>query len=353
MIGAVVPVFNRLANLRLLLESLEQQSTQDFVVVVADDGSTDGTREHVRSLAGTPWWRDRLRWVGCGPNIAVRTGRARNIGAANLPEECSLLLMLDSDLVMQPAAVEGFAARHAQAPDAVICAQVDWLPPTASDHVSQAVRAHGLAELREKVPSGSPRRVEGTFTGTELRVGLTALEPGGLAPLRPEWALPLNSGWPVDRYWAVGGFDETMTGYGYQDMELGARAARRGVQCLWAPELWALHVWHPKGARAMTENQRNLDVYLRRNGEFLRSHGFGADIEVDVDWALWWHYHQERGGRVVQAESVVYAISHDGRHMLALPDSTWYSRLGHPGLRNEDIPEVPPPAALLHGIAQM
>jgi hypothetical protein len=37
--------------------------------------------------------------VSCGPHQGVRTGRARNIGAANLPGGTRLLLMLDTDLV--------------------------------------------------------------------------------------------------------------------------------------------------------------------------------------------------------------------------------------------------------------
>jgi glycosyltransferase involved in cell wall biosynthesis len=80
-IGAVVPVHNRRDNLELLLRSLEHQTCTDFHVVVADDGSTDGTAELVRRLARSPVWGERLEWVDCGPNRGVRTGRTRNIGA--------------------------------------------------------------------------------------------------------------------------------------------------------------------------------------------------------------------------------------------------------------------------------
>ncbi|MGH3621090.1 MAG: glycosyltransferase family 2 protein, partial [Sciscionella sp.] len=53
MIGAVVPVYNRRDNLELLLTSLERQSYTDFHVVVADDGSTDGTRDLIEPRAGS------------------------------------------------------------------------------------------------------------------------------------------------------------------------------------------------------------------------------------------------------------------------------------------------------------
>ncbi len=329
MIGAVVPVCNRRDNLELLVASLAEQTHDDFTVIVADDGSTDGTRDFVEDLARSPGWHGRLRWVGCGPDLGVRTGRARNIGAANLPDRTSLLIMLDSDLVLQPEAMALFDQAHRTHPRTVLFGMVEWLPPLDRAVVRSSVRNHDLRSLRAQVPRIKPVRVEGTFTGPELRDGLYDLPPDEPMPLDPGWALPLNSGWPLDEYWRVGGFDESMRGYGYQDMEFGARAAQAGLSCVPRPELWALHVWHPKPAKAMVENQRNLDQYLRRHGAFLRRNGPDDLLEIDVDWSLWWHYHAERNGTIVPAAGRLWAISGDRQHRLALPDTSWLSTLGH------------------------
>lgn len=121
----MVPVCNRRDNLELLLASLKIQTLDDFAVAVADDGSTDGTRELVEDLARSPMWRDRLRWIGCGPDIGVRTGRARNIGAANLPSGLSLLVMLDSDLMLPPEAMSRFQAAHREHPNVVLFGMVE------------------------------------------------------------------------------------------------------------------------------------------------------------------------------------------------------------------------------------
>ncbi len=322
MIGAVVPVCNRKQNLELLLASLEEQTCQQFVLVVADDGSSDGTREMVEHRASTDVWRGRLRWVGCGPDRGVRTGRARNIGAANLPSSTERMLMLDSDLVLQPTALADFAATHAAHPDEVLLGAVEWLPPLERELVIEHIAGRTLDQLRTLVPAGPPTRVEGTFTSPELRAELRTSAPGAPLPLRPEWALPLNSSWPLDLYWQIGGFDETMTGYGYQDMEFGARAVGAGASCRFLPELWALHVWHAKPPVAMVENQRNLDFYLRR-------HGGNTVIETDVDWSLWWHYHAERGGTVVEQADRLWALDSNRKHRLELPDRSWLFSLGH------------------------
>jgi glycosyltransferase involved in cell wall biosynthesis len=331
MIGAVVPAYNREANLGLLLASLERQSSTDFHVVVADDGSTDGTASLIAGLARRPAWRGRLTRISCGPHQGVRTGRARNIGAANLPDGTSLLMMLDTDLILQPDAIAMLGDAHARHPGKVLLGMVDWLPPMNQDELLETVRSGDIIALRDQVPTAAPARVQGTFVGPELRTGLLELPAGQPAPLLPQWALPLNSAWPLDLYWAAGGFDEAMSGYGYQDMELGSRAAAAGAQCVPCPELWALHVWHSKPPAAMGENQRNLDRYLRRWGT-------NGVSEIDIDWSLWFHYHKERGGTVARSAEGLWAVSGDRRHRIALPDDGWLEPLGHCAHAGAEIP---------------
>ena len=184
MIGIVVPAYNRKANLELLLMSLERQSSTDFHVVVADDGSTDDTAALVAEMACRPVWRDRLARVNCGPHQGVRTGRARNIGAANLVLGTRLLLMIDTDLVLQPDALAMFAAAHARHPGRVLFGAVDWLPPMDWDEVSEYVSARRIEALRRRVPAPPSSRIEGTFVGPELRIDLFKLPAGRPSPDR-------------------------------------------------------------------------------------------------------------------------------------------------------------------------
>lgn len=321
-VGVVIPVCNRRENLALLLSSLARQTTTAFQVVVSDDGSSDGTRVMVESLAASRLWAGRLKWIGCGPDLGVRTARARNIGVANLPDDATLAVLLDSDLVVQTHAIAAFTHLHQRYPDTVLTGLVDWLPPGPRTEVEEAISTQTLERLRHLVPAGISRRVRGTFVGPELRTGLFDRDARLPTPLRPEWALPLNSAWPTSTYWRLGGFDEAMVGYGYEDNELGARALAGGVHCLPCPDLWALHVWHPKPDAAMSENQRNLDYYLRR-------HGPSPLMETDVDWRLWFHYHAERGGFAVRDSHTLWALDASRRHRLALPDASWLGLLGH------------------------
>ncbi len=101
-LGIVVPTYNRLKNLEILLYSIQQQSYQDFTVVIADDGSVDGTDSKIRGMQKTLYWQDRLVYISGGINKGGRTGRSRNLGAANLPPNANYLVMLDSDLILHP-----------------------------------------------------------------------------------------------------------------------------------------------------------------------------------------------------------------------------------------------------------
>jgi glycosyltransferase involved in cell wall biosynthesis len=286
-LGVVVPVHDRRENLEILLASLLNQTYDDLAVVIADDGSTDGTRELVTAAAADPAWRGRLRWIGCGPHQGVRVGRARNIGAANLPADVEFMVMLDSDLVLQPDALAQFADGFARHPDSVQFGPLHWLPRLDPGEVLAAVRAGDVASLREhlmldgeNVPVPMPVLDEGTLIGPEIRFslfgGLGPVDPDEPLGLRPYWMIPPNSGWPLDIFRSVGGFDERLTGYGWADFDLGVRVAAAGVTAVARPELWALHVWHTKDLSAPEESPV---ADLR---PLVQEHGMAAEVFLNV-----------------------------------------------------------------------
>jgi Glycosyl transferase family 2 len=86
-VSVIIPVFNKAAYITRALDSIANQTFEDFEVIVVDDGSTDDSRARARAHADS-----RIRVVGqanAGP------GAARNRGIAEARGE--LLAFLDAD----------------------------------------------------------------------------------------------------------------------------------------------------------------------------------------------------------------------------------------------------------------
>jgi glycosyltransferase involved in cell wall biosynthesis len=96
--SVVIPAYNRLEFLPRTLESVFAQTFTDFEVIVADDGSTDGTREYLQ--ANQP----RVKTV-TGKNGGP--GAARNLGLAAAQGE--YVVFIDSDDVWFPWTLQAAA----------------------------------------------------------------------------------------------------------------------------------------------------------------------------------------------------------------------------------------------------
>ena len=108
-VSVVIPAFNRRAMLVEAIDSVLAQSIDSFELIVVDDGSTDGTAEHLTRFAET------IRFEHIehrGPAAA----RNRGVAMARAP----LIAFLDSDDLWSPTKLERQLAFMRANPDCAI-----------------------------------------------------------------------------------------------------------------------------------------------------------------------------------------------------------------------------------------
>ena len=111
-VSVVIPTFNRLPRLRLVLDAISQQTLDSdlYEVIVVSDGSTDGTDDYLET--GAPRAIVHARQDNSGP------GAARNHGVTLARGR--LVLFIDDDVVATPQLVERHLVAHGESETTVV-----------------------------------------------------------------------------------------------------------------------------------------------------------------------------------------------------------------------------------------
>jgi GT2 family glycosyltransferase len=231
-----IPNFNGERHLDRVLRALRAQ-TAAAEVVIADNGSTDGSAELIRGEF------PEVRLLELGENLGF--GRALNRAIEAHPADA--VILLNNDTEPEPRFVE---------------ALLDGLGPGV-DSVAGVLLQERAPELIDSAGVLADRTAMGFdhLHGEPATVLASAPDPlgptGGAALYRRE------------AFAAVGGFDERIFLY-YEDLDLALRLAAAGGRCRLAPEARALHAYSASlGARSGAKFARtgwSRGYLLRRYG---------------------------------------------------------------------------------------
>ena len=221
-VDVVVPTFNNVDDLRRCLDSIGSDDVATIFVCV--DGSFDGTLEYLRSV--TP---GRRNLVVLEHDDRQNHGRAaaRNLALRHVKAE--FVLLLDSDMRLTHETV----AKHAQLLRDRRCASVGRV---VYDNARQNVWAQYLM----------------TRGANKGRAG---------AVVRPLDFVTANAALRRVDLVAVGGFDESLQGYGGEDTELALRLHNSGVDVVFNPDALAIATEPKTIERGLAE----LNAYARTN----------------------------------------------------------------------------------------
>ena len=198
-ISIVIPTLNRKEILKTTLGSFAGQSFTDFEVLVADDGSTDGTGEMVKSLK-LPFPIKHLWHENAGRSAA------RNMGIK--AAEGEIILFVDDHIILDKRFIE----EHLKAHDRYKKSRVG------------AVR--GYVEFIEG-PSQAPSRPRHLTLLKKIKLFFEYRDP-----LR---FYTHNVSVKKEALLKIGGFDEDFKEYGFQDQECGYRLTRAGYKIRFNP----------------------------------------------------------------------------------------------------------------------
>jgi GT2 family glycosyltransferase len=245
-----VPSYNRREYLLATLRSLDHQSAdpKSYEVIVADDGSSDGTVEALAELQT----KYRLRWL-----TQANAGPAAASNAAAELAENEVLIFLDADQVC----TRDMVAVHLETHEREGNVFVQGLFPLA-----EGFRTRAASLLYE-------------------RALLSALEP--IDQRHPAschmWSAQISVRRSV---WAeIGGFDSSFREYGGEDTDFGLRVAALGVPFIYEPRALSYHL-HQVSYRALRRQAYDEGCSIVHLSE---KHGlpvealFGGELDKPVD----------------------------------------------------------------------
>lgn len=205
-----IPNYNGEARIGRALEGLRRQS-REVEVVIADNGSTDFSRELVRGEY------PEAALIELGSNLGFGPALNRAAGAR---EEADPLILLNDDAEPEPTFVEALLERGGDSVDSVAGVMVQEVDPGRIDSA-------GVVADR-------------TLMGFDYLHG----EPVETAAEAPDPLGPTGGAALYRRaaFEAVGGFDERIFLY-YEDLDLALRMAAVGGRCALAPEARVVHAY--------------------------------------------------------------------------------------------------------------
>ena len=221
-VSIVIPNWNGRALLEKFLPSVaesarafEAASGQPAEILVADDASTDDSGAWLR--ANWPAVRFESSQAGQGQqgfaptaNRGVRSSRFR------------LVYLLNNDVALAAATLPPLAA-HFRDP-AVFAATGN-----ACDFVTGVLRG-----------AGQRGRFRRGFLSVHSRFFVPS-PPAEMPPLATLYATGGSSLFDRDKFLALGGFDEILSPYGWEDVELSLRAWKQGFEVRYEPRS---AIWH-------------------------------------------------------------------------------------------------------------
>ena len=235
MISVLLATYNWPQALKLCLESLSTQTDLDFEIIIADDGSTTTTKDLIEAIQKnfpvkiTHLWQEDQGFR-----------KTRILNQAIQAAHGEYLVFLDGDCIVQP----DFISQHralSQANHLVTGSRV-----LLNDELSKQLLLWANWDFKKFTDNLLSSRLSGginKYCPLKIKLGDGAWRNYKKFVWRRIKGCNMAC-WKTDAL-AIGGFDETMTGWGHEDADFVFRLQSKGLirkSGSWATEV--LHLYH-------------------------------------------------------------------------------------------------------------
>ena len=244
-VDVIVSTSNRVRNLELCLRQYARQMYKEFSVVVADDGSTDGTKQMLEKLGSElPFPLTHIRHRKKG----FRKAKIINEAVKACSDE--YIFFTDCDCMPSENLLEIHAQRRARG--TLLLGGAVRMSKERSEKYLRKVR---------KDPSHSLHLIDKDMR--KLRKQVLKAQQRSLKPeMRGPRIFGANFSLYREDFLAVNGFDENFVGWGNEDGDIRERLKLIGVKPLPIyEEAVVFHLFHP---RDHTASLRQNKAYARR-----------------------------------------------------------------------------------------
>ena len=235
-LSVIIGTYNQRDSLKLCLEALFQQTLAPdlYEIIVVDSSSTDGTKEMILEL--NPDKHLDLNYIR-QPNLGRPGARNRGIKEA----KGNVILFTDADMIAHHTLLESHWIYHQEHPgnclEGVTYNMIDIHAGFKSDNLDPYIKAN--FKPHQKI----------------------------------SWSYFLtgNLSTPKEALVKTGGFDQTFSGYGWEDVELGYRLSKLKVPLLFLPEAKNYHYHDLKEQRSLERKYKmgiSAALFLSKHPNF-------------------------------------------------------------------------------------
>lgn len=164
-VSVSIPTYNRAHFLKYSLESVLNQTYQDFEVIIADDGSSDNTAEMIQAYSDP-----RIRYIRHPQNI----GRSRNMRSGFEASTGEYFIKFDDDDALTPEYLEKTVAILDSNPNVDFVCTSHWIIDSHNQRIESATKENASRWGKDKIAQGIiPDLLYQTFEVQSLQVGST------------------------------------------------------------------------------------------------------------------------------------------------------------------------------------